>query len=54
MCFSLSNSFPEPLGMLKSGLRSGPPASSSKTLILGSSESRLASTHPADPAPAMM
>lgn|SRR5271165_2471777 len=50
----LSNSFPEPLGILNSVLRSPPPASSSSTLTPGSADNRLASTQPTDPAPAMM
>ena len=49
-----SNTNPEPFGMLNIGLLSPPPASISKTDTAGSVDSRLASTQPAEPAPAMM
>lgn len=52
--FSFSNTRPAPLGMLNIGLRSPPPASINSTEIAGSADSRLASTQPAEPAPAMM
>ena len=38
-------------GVWMKGEASGPPASSSKTLVAGSAERRFASTHPAEPAP---
>ena len=41
-------------GMWMKRLRSGGPASSSRTLTSGCSVRRLASTHPAEPAPTMM
>ena len=45
---------PVPAGMRTVGVLSDPPASSSSTRLLPSAESRLASTHPAVPPPAMM
>ena len=47
------NWFGNAAGILMFGLRSLPPASISSTLVEGSSVSRLASTHPAEPAPTM-
>ena len=38
-------------GVWMNGESSGPPASSSRTRTVGSAESRLASTQPAEPAP---
>ncbi len=43
----------KPAGMWMYGLRSGGPASSTHTVVVPSSVSRLASTQPAAPAPTM-
>ncbi len=53
-CLGSPRSLPNPLGMRISGLLSSPPASTSSTRVRASSDSRLASTHPADPAPTTM
>jgi hypothetical protein len=45
---------PKPIGMWIQRLLSRPPDSSSSTRLRPDSVSRLASTHPADPAPTMM
>jgi len=42
------------VGMRMSGLASEPPYSNSNNFVSGSSVKRLASTHPADPAPTTM
>ncbi len=44
----------KPAGIWIQMLLSLPPASSSRTVVFGSSVSRLASTQPAEPAPTMM
>ena len=41
-------------GAFRISEESEPPASISRTFAAGSADSRLASTHPADPAPTMM
>ncbi|MCW2588704.1 MAG: hypothetical protein JWQ86_1131 [Mycobacterium sp.] len=51
---SLSINSPPPLGTWNIGWRSGPPASTRSTLLRGPADSLFASTHPAEPAPAMM
>jgi hypothetical protein len=48
------NSLPIPPGIWIMGFQSRLPASSSKTFTSGSSDKRLASTQPAEPAPTMM
>ena len=49
------NNIPEPFGMWRPGLGYRlPPASTSSTETPGSADNRLASTHPAEPAPAIM
>ena len=50
---SLPSSLPKPRGILTMRLLSLPPASRSNTRFAGSADRRLASTHPADPAPTM-
>ena len=50
----LPSSMAKPFGILIRKCRSVGPASRSRTRIFGSSESRFASAHPADPAPATM
>jgi hypothetical protein len=45
------NCFANAAGIAMFGCRPRPPASISSTLVPGSSESRLASTQPAEPAP---
>jgi hypothetical protein len=51
---SWSSILKNPAGIWISGFQSRPPASTSKTLVPGSSVNRLASTQPAEPAPTMM
>lgn len=51
--YGVLNSFGKAAGIRISGLRSRGPDSTSATRVAGSSESRAASTHPADPAPTM-
>ena len=52
--FSFPRSLPNPRGMRIMRLVSLPPASSSSTRMAGSSDRRLASTQPAEPAPTTM